>query len=245
MMKLNYSMKAVSFLKFFLLAAVMLSTVSFADAQVRRKRPVLRKKTTVVRKVVPKTVYYTVASGTRIRVRSEDVLSSKTNRVGDTFETRTVEPVYSTNGAVVIPEGSTIVGRVDSVQAGRKGGKPGSIDVSFVSVRLPNGKSRAISGSLTDLDTAKGKSDNEGTASGDKTKNRKIIFIGGGGVGGAVLGGVIGGGKGALIGGILGAVGGAITENQSKGEDVNVKSGTEFGVYLNQAVSMPKFTEIN
>ena len=78
---------------------------------------------------------------------------------------------------------------------------------------------------------------------GDKMKNRKIIFIGGGGAGGAVLGAAIGGGKGALIGGILGAAGGLLGERFTKGEEAQVKSGTEFGVYLNQAVSMPRWTE--
>ena len=67
--------------------------------------------------------------------------------------------------------------------------------------------------------------------------------VGGGGAGGAILGGAIGGGKGALIGGLLGAGGGFLGEKLTKGEEAEVKSGTEFGVYLNQAVSLPKFAE--
>ena len=66
---------------------------------------------------------------------------------------------------------------------------------------------------------------------------------GGGGVGGAVIGGAIGGGKGALIGGIIGGVGGLIAETQTKGEEATVKAGTEFGVYLNQSISLPRFVE--
>ncbi len=184
---------------------------------------------------------YTVESGTRVRVRMNDTLSSKTARVGDTFQTTVTEAVYSNNGVVVIPTGSTIVGRVDSVQKSKKGGDPGTIDVSFTQVRLPNGTNRSINGSLTDLTTKDAKSDNEGTASGDDRKNDKIIFIGGGAAGGAILGGLIGGGKGALIGGILGGLGGLAGERLTKGEDAEVKSGTEFGVYLNRSVSLPKF----
>jgi hypothetical protein len=144
---------------------------------------------------------------------------------------------------VVIPTGSTVTGRVDSVLAAKKGGNPGQIGVRFTSVRLPTGTSRAINGSLTDLDSKSAKSDNESVASGDKMKNRKIIFIGGGGAGGAVLGAAIGGGKGALIGGLLGAGAGLLGEKFTKGEEAQVKSGTEFSVYLNQAVSMPKWNE--
>jgi hypothetical protein len=109
---------------------------------------------------------------------------------------------------------------------------------------LPNGTTRVINGSLTNLDSKSAKSDNEGTASGDDRKNDKIIFIGGGAAGGAVLGGIIGGGKGAVIGGILGAIGGLAGERLTRGEDANVRAGTEFGVYLNRAVSLPKFEAI-
>ena len=153
------------------------------------------------------------------------------------------EPVYSDTGVIVIPVGSTVTGRVDSVRPAKKGGDPGSIDASFVEVKLPNGTRRVINGSLTDLSSKNAKSDNEGTASGDKMSHRKIIFIGGGAGGGAILGGLVGGGKGALIGGILGGLGGFAGEKLTKGEAAEVRSGTEFGVYLNQPISMPKFAE--
>ncbi len=210
-----------------------------------KKRPVLRKKTVVRKVVTPAARLYTVSSGKRFYARMNDTISSKTARVGDRFTATITEPVYSTNGVVVIPDGSEVIGRVNSVKAARKGGNPGSIDVSFVQIVLPNGKRRAINGSLTNLDSKSAKSDSEGTASGDRMKNRKLIFIGGGGAGGAVLGGAIGGGKGALIGALLGAGGGFLGERYTKGENAEVKSGTEFGVYLNQAISMPIFVESN
>lgn len=213
-----------------------------AAAQAKRKKPVLKKKPVVVAKK-PVIKYYSVPVGETIHVKMNDTLSSKSAAVGDTFTTRTTDPVYSTSGVVVIPQGSTIVGRVTRVKAARKGGNVGEIDVSFVEVRLPNGSKKVINGSLSELDTKKGKSDSEGTVAGDKTKHRKVIFTGAGGAGGAVLGGLIGGGKGAIIGAIAGAAGGYITETQTKGENVEVKSGTEFGVRVNQAFSLPKFIE--
>jgi len=93
------------------------------------------------------------------------------------------------------------------------------------------------------LTEGKTSSDDEGTASGKKMGHRKTIFIGGGAAGGAILGAAISGGKGALIGGILGGAGGLLGERYTKGPEAEVKSGTEFGVYLNQAISMPRFTE--
>jgi hypothetical protein len=43
----------------------------------------------------------------------------------------------------------------------------------------------------------------------------------------------------------LGGLGGLAGERFTKGEDAEVKSGTEFGVYLNQSISLPKFNEVN
>ncbi len=232
-----------SFLTFLL---GILLTISSVDTLAQRRKPVIRRKTTV-RRVVTKPVVrlYQVDSGTTFRARLNGDLNSKISHVGDKFTATVTEPVYSNTGEVVIPVGSTANGRVDSVVPAKKGGDPGQISVSFVSVRLPNGSVRSINGSLTDLNTDKAKTDNEGTASGDKMNNRKLIFIGGGGAGGAVLGAAIGGGKGALIGGLLGAAGGFLGDRVTKGEDAQVKSGTEFGVYLNQAISMPKYAESN
>lgn len=214
-----------------------------ASAQTKKRRPVVRKASVVKRAPAPR--LYTVATGKRIRVRMNEDLTSKTARVGDRFTVTVREPVYSTTGAVVIPEGSEIVGKVDSVVRAANKGKPGALDVSFVQVVLPNGTKRVISGSLTELNADDAKSDNEGTARGDRMKHRKVIWYGGGAAGGAILGAAIGGGKGALIGGLLGAGGGFLGERFTKGEEAKVESGTEFSVYLNRAVSLPRFAEAN
>ena len=236
---------------FKILTAILAMFFAFGTADVLaqrrsiKRKPVIRK-TTVKRTIVtrPAVRLYTVQRGQTVRVRMNETINSKTARVGDRFTSTVTEPVYSDTGVIVIPVGSTVTGRVDSVRQAKKGGDPGSIDASFIEVKLPNGTRRAINGSLTDLSTKQAKSDAEGSASGDDRKNDKLIFIGGGAAGGAILGGAIGGGKGALIGGILGAVGGLAGERLTKGEEAEVRSGTEFGIYLNQSFSMPKFAEV-
>ncbi|MEQ1606244.1 MAG: hypothetical protein ABL999_15395 [Pyrinomonadaceae bacterium] len=225
------------------LALVTLFGASEALAQ---KKPVLRKKTVVKKVVAPVPVIpvYTVETGTIMRARMNTTISSKTAVVGNTFTSTVTEPVYSSTGVVVIPTGSTLTARVTDVKKAAKGGEPGQIDVSFVSVKLPNGKTRSINGSLTELESGKTKSDNEGSATGAKMKNRKIIFIGGGAAGGAVLGAMVGGGKATAIGAVIGAGAGFLGERFMKGPEAEVKSGTEFSVYLNQAIAMPKFVEV-
>lgn len=241
-------MKNTGKLKFVAILALLLSFMAVeATAQTRRTRrkPVIKKttvkKTTVV--TAPAIKQYTLTTGQKFRVRMNDTISSKTAKVGDTFTVNVTEAVYSSGGVLVVPSGSTMTGKVTQVKPAAKGGKPGTIDVDFTSIKTPNGTTRTINGTLTELDTKTAKSDTEGTASGDKMKHRKVIFIGGGGAGGAIIGGAIGGPLGAAIGAGAGALGGLITEGQTKGEEATVKAGTEFGVMLNQPVSLPKFVE--
>jgi hypothetical protein len=244
-MNINFQKLTISFA----VLTLALFVLGADSVLAQKKKPVIRKKTTTVKKtgttttVVKKPTLYTVEQNARIRVRIEQELSSKTAKVGDTFTTKVVETVYSNTGVVVIPEGSTITGRVDAVAPAKKGGTPGAIEVSFIEVKLPNQYKRTINGSLVDLNSDDAKSDNESTAKGDKMKNRKIIFIGGGAGTGAIIGGIAGGGLGAAIGAGAGALGGYIANKQLKGEEAVVKSGTEFGVVLNQAISMPRFVE--
>ncbi len=226
------------------MSLLMLLGVTGAVAQ--KKKPVLKKKP-VAKKVVvkPAEPVFTVDSGTVIRVRMNGTISSKTAVVGQKFTTTVTEPVYSSTGVVVIPTGSIVTGQVDSVKQASKGGNPGELDCSFVSVKLPNGRTRTINASLTDLTSGKTTSDNEGGASASKMKNRKIIFIGGGAAGGAILGAMVGGGKATAIGAAIGAGAGIIGEMLLKGPDAEVKSGTEFGLYMNQPITLPRFAEAN
>ena len=234
------TIKNVSFL--FLMLFIAGSIQSLAQT----RRPVLHKRATARHAAVaPSPRLFTLPAGTRFRARINESLSSKTARIGQTFTANVVEPVYSSSGAVLVPEGSVLTGRVDSVVPAAKGGKPGSIDVSFRRLRTPNGTSRVINGMMTDLIADNGKTDTEGTVSGDRMKHRKVIFIGGGGAGGAILGAAIGGGKARRIGGLVGAGGGFLGQKLTKGEEAEVRVGTEFGVYLNQSISLPKFAEVN
>jgi len=188
-----------------------------------------------------KPVYFTVQAGHTMRVRLNEEINSETARVGDTFTATLVDPVYSSGGVELAPQGSALTGRVTNVQrAGRKG-QPASIDVQFISLRLPNGRRSQLNGSLTDLSTSSASSDNEGTVSANKTKHRKVKFIGGGAAGGALIGALAGGGKGAAIGAGVGAGAGILGGRLKKGHEIKIKSGTEFGVILNRSFALPKY----
>jgi hypothetical protein len=176
-----------------------------------------------------------------MRVRINEALNSGTARIGDRFTTNVVEPVYAANGIEVVPVGSKVGGRVTQVNRAQKR-RPGNITVSFDSISLPNGRTAVINGSLTTLQADTVNADNEGTVKGGSNRNRDAVFIGGGAAGGAIIGAIAGGGKGALIGGILGGALGTGARVLEKEKEAEVKSGTEFGVILNRAVSLPAST---
>ncbi|HEV2762635.1 MAG TPA: hypothetical protein VGV38_06540, partial [Pyrinomonadaceae bacterium] len=124
-------------------------------------------------------------------------------------------------------------------KAGRR--TPGNISVSFNQVQLPNGTTHAINGSLSSLQADDVNSDNEGGVTGRSNRKRDAVFIGGGAATGALIGAIAGGGKGAAIGAILGGGLGTGARVYEREQDAEVKSGTEFGVILNQRVSMHAF----
>src|ERR1044072_5230519 len=189
----------------------------------------------------PRIKYYSISANRTFHVRMNDSLNSGSARVGDTFSTTTVDPVYSTNGIELVPAGSIINGRVTAVQKARKDGNPGTMSVIFYHLNLPNGRGAAMSGSLTDYSAGNSSSDNESTVSAKKTSHRNAKFIGGGAGGGLLIGAIAGGGKGAAIGAGVGAGVGFIAKKLKKGDEAKVKEGTEFVLILNRAVSLPAY----
>jgi hypothetical protein len=230
-----------NFTSLLILVALIASTVVPAMAQTRR-RPRLRRasRAKVVRTTAPapQIVYYNVNAGQVMRVRMNQTITSETARVGDQFTTQVVVPVYA-SGIEVIPAGSEIVGRVVTVNRASRKSKAGTIGVHFVSLRLPAGIARAINGDLTDVAANNVTADNEGEVSGRSAMKRNVVFIGGGAAAGALIGAIAGGGKGAGIGAIVGGGLGSAGAVFSKGNEAVVKSGTEFGVVLNQTLSLP------
>ena len=224
------------------LFAIFLTTALPATAQTRRRPRLRRPAARTVRTVPPQPAirFYTVPADTVIRARLDSELNSKTARVGERFSASVTEPVYGASGVEVVPVGSKVWGRVTEVRrAGRR--TPGHISVAFNTVELPSGTRYAVNGSLSTLQADDVNADNEGAVSGRSNRKRDAVFIGGGAATGALIGAIAGGGKGAAIGAILGGGLGTGARVYEREQDAEVKSGTEFGVILNRAVSLPEY----
>ena len=166
-----------------------------------------------------------IPENTIISVRMDSTLTSKSYRVGDRFTATVTVPVV-VDGARVIPAGAIVEGHVTQVTPARRMARSGIIAVEFDNLVLPDGSRLALDASLTSDDPEiRRQIDDENRVSG-RNDRRTGVFIGGGGVIGAVLGAISGGAKGAVVGGAAGA--GAVIASIlfSKGEEARVPSGT-------------------
>ncbi|WP_158787788.1 hypothetical protein [Granulicella sp. L46] len=141
----------------------------------------------------PPSVSVQVPAGTELAIRIDQRISVKTSQAGDHFNGNVVEPV-STNGTVVIPNGTPVSGRV--VEAHHSGHFRGR---SVLELRLT---AMTLNGYEYPLDT-------HDSVRSQKGKGRRSAGIIGGMTGaGMLIGGLATGGVGLAIGAAAGAGGG-------------------------------------
>lgn len=169
---------------------------------------------------------YQLQAGTIIRLQMDNEINSKVASVNDTFTTTLTVPV-KVQETVVLPVGTVIEGRVTKVKRASYGGKGGSLEVSFQTLRLLNGEKQEIEGVLV----------TELKAESSQTANVLTIL------GGTALGGIVGAvsrsQNGALIGAGVGAGAGTSVAFLRKGSDVKIKAAEEFEIKLTKNVNLP------
>jgi len=183
---------------------------------------------------------YTVPEGTKILLKLESAINTKSAKAGDGVYLSSTFPVVVGN-RVMIPSGVYVQGTVDRVvRAGRARGKS-QLDMHFTSIIFPNGTVVEVPGLVNSLPGARKqevKKDGEGTIeqAPDRGRNAgeiaKIAIptggtvgsIGGLGAGHPIAGGVIG-----IAAGVA-AIG--IASLFTRGADVNIDSGTQVEMVL-------------
>jgi hypothetical protein len=169
---------------------------------------------------------YNLPAGTKISVQMDNEINSKVSSVGDTFTTVIAEPVR-VREIVVIPIGTIIEGRVLKVKPAAVGGKNGTLEVRFETLKFPTGEKRNIEAILV----------NELKAGSSKTA-KALAIIGGTAVGG-FLGAVSKTDNGALIGAAIGAGAGTGVAFLKKGKDVKIETDEKFEIELTKEVTLP------
>jgi len=161
-------------------------------------------------------------AGTVIFVRTTAPLQSSTLKTGQTFNTN-VEESIGVDEYTVIPSGSKLRGQVTMVTPANRQ-QSGVIDIVFDRLTLPNGNSYAIRGKLTSTDSAERRQINS-------DPNGHVVLVGGrGGVGAAIASA----GSSQNTNNIFAALGNLLSE----GRDVNVPTGTQLAVELENSVTL-------
>jgi hypothetical protein len=145
----------------------------------------------------------TLGEGAVIRVRLMDRLSTAMNQSGDAFRTRVVSDVIQ-DGQVLIPAGSEIDGKVDSVSSGHFAGH-GSMRLQPEFVVLADGSRFHLYADTTGAPGSNDRIGGEGNVTPGSRMKKVGIEYGAGTGAGVVTGAIIGGPGGALAGGIIGA----------------------------------------
>ena len=165
----------------------------------------------------------TVPVGTKITVVTDQSVSSKTAKIGETVTGSVAQNVMS-EGKVVIPKGSPVKLTVSSVQASGRLSTPAKLYLRLRAVTV-GGKTYTIATSSA------------GRTLGGKGK-RDAGFIGGGAAGGAVIGALAGGGKGAAIGAAAGAGAGTAGAAATGKKDIEFPAETKLAFTTRAAVAI-------
>jgi len=147
-----------------------------------------------------------------IGLEVDTALSSEKARVEDRVDAKVSRDVMS-EGHVVIPAGSRVIGSVTTVERGGKVKDRARLGIRFTSVVLADGTRVPI-----ETETI--------YREGDSPAGESTAKIGGGAIGGAIIGGIFGGAKGAAIGASAGAGAGTAAVMAGGRNPATLPSGT-------------------
>lgn len=191
-------------------------------------RPVYREPVRVVDRAPreERSTTMTVPSGTSVAVEMLQTVSSATAAPGDGVSARVADNVYA-DGGVAIPAGSRLYGKVTEAQGLRRVGGRARLAVDFTSLELPSGQTVPISASYAKVGRSETPKD-AGTIAGSAAA-------------GAVLGHQVykrNRDKGTAIGAVVGGVIGTAVANRTKGQEVELGSGSVFDLSLEGPVTV-------
>jgi type IV secretion system protein VirB10 len=186
----------------------------------------------------PEKKTYTVPAGTKVLLQIRSAVNTRSAKPGDGVYLASTFPVV-VGSRVMIPAGVYVQGVVDRVaRAGRVKGRA-QLDIHFTSIIFPNGSVVEIPGIVNSLPGARDRSvkGDEGTIEQDPNKGRDVARAAEIGLGGASVG-TIGGAaaghplEGAAIGGLGGVAVGTVVALFTRGDDINIESGTPVEMVL-------------
>jgi len=145
-----------------------------------------------------------LAPGTRLKIRTEEPLSSEHSKPGELFGGTLAAPLI-VNGYVVAYRGQPVTGRVVVAEPAGKVKGTSRLGLEITGIQLVNGHDIAVKTQFMDIN-------------GPTTKGRDAAAIGATTATGAAIGAAVGWGVGAAIGAAAGAFAGVVGVLATKGE---------------------------
>jgi len=181
-----------------------------------------------------------IPAGTKVPIKLENAISTKSNQQGDPVYAQTTFPVVL-NDRIVIPAGTYVQGRIMQIKPAPRFKGRAEVMMHFTTLIYPSGYTVMLPGSIENapaVDKAKVK-DKEGTIRADSDKGSKAAEVAvPAAEGGAMAGGLASGSRGgALAGAGLGAAVGVGIAMFSHGNEVKLMPGTTLEVVLQRDVA--------
>jgi hypothetical protein len=153
--------------------------------------------------------------GTTLEIQLDQQISANDSRVGDRFTAHVTTPVVAQNGAVVVPAGAIVEGRVTAIQPSRDPTRPALIRLDFDALRI--GDRRYPFTASVERTALPGRNN-------DDLKKK----AGAGAAAGGVLGAVLGRGdlKDIVLGGAIGAAAGSLISLGTDRVEARLPQGT-------------------
>jgi hypothetical protein len=165
----------------------------------------------------PRTATASVGIGTTLSLTLDETLSTETNQPGDAFTATLKDPVYAPDGAVLIPAGATVRGRVTQVQKSNRVGETAVISLAFEAISFGN-NSYPLEASVVSANPERVSRQTGGQTAGK---------VAAGAAAGAILGRVLGKDtKSAVKGAVIGAAAGTAIAMGTADVDAVLRAGS-------------------
>ena len=174
-----------------------------------------------------------VPGGTKLKIILETPIDEVTSMIDDEITARTAENI-EVDGKIIIPAGSTVVGKISEISLAKRLHKAGNLRIEFKNLTMPDGRQVPILASVLT---------HSGLIKGKYTKKTALIagatLLGpaaaGFGAGLAAEGSLVGAGIGAVVGTLAGV---GLFAFQ-RGNMVDLKSGDELSIELTEEALVP------
>lgn len=179
----------------------------------------------------PRTVTMSVPAGTTVSIRMNETLSTEGSQAGDSFTARLDNPIVDASGAVIVPAGATVRGRVTAVAASGRVGQTAAIKLAFESVSF-GGQSYPLHATVQSAEVQQSTRTSTAESAGK---------VAAGAAAGAILGQVLGKDtESTLKGAAIGAAAGTAVAMGTTEVDAVLPQGAEVVIRVDQPITVTR-----